>query len=155
MSARQAKTSPVAIAIVLALTATGAMAASAAETAIATRQVGYKKIGGAFKAINEELRKDAPDTKLIVSNAAVINAQAGQVPRWFPAGSGPEAGFKTKAKPAIWSDSAKFGAAAAKFQTEAGKLQTVAAAGNVDAIKAQVRAVGGTCKGCHDSYRAE
>ncbi len=155
MSARQAKTSPVAIAIVLALTATGAMAASAAETAIATRQAGYKKIGGAFKAINEELRKDAPDTKLIASNAAVINAQAGQVPRWFPAGSGPEAGFKTKAKPAIWSDSAKFGAAAAKFQTEAGKLQTVAAAGNVDGIKAQVRAVGGTCKGCHDSYRAE
>jgi cytochrome c556 len=155
MSARQAKTSPVAIAIVLALTATGAMAALAAETAIATRQAGYKKIGAAFKAINEELRKDAPDTKLIASNAAVINAQAGQVPRWFPAGSGPEAGFKTKAKPAIWSDSAKFGAAAAKFQTEAGKLQTVAAAGNVDAIKAQVRAVGGTCKGCHDSYRAE
>ena len=155
MSARQAKTSPVAIAIVLALTATGAMAASAAETAIANRQAGYKKIGGAFKAINEELRKDAPDTKLIASNAAVINAQSAQVARWFPKGSGPEAGFKTKAKPAIWSDSAKFSAAVAKFQTEAGKLQTVSTAGNVDAIKAQVRVVGGACKGCHDPFRAE
>lgn len=155
MSARPAKTAPVAIAVVLALTATGALAASAVETAIATRQAGYKKIGAAFKAINEELRKDAPNTRLIAANATALNAQAVHVNKWFPKGSGPEAGFKTKAKPAIWAESAKFGAAAAKFQTEAGKLQTVAAAGNVDAIRAQVRAVGGACKACHDPYRAE
>lgn len=155
MPQRQAKTSPVAIALVLALTATGALAASAAETAIATRQAGYKKIGASFKAINEELRKDTPNAKLIASNATVLNAQAAQVNRWFPKGSGPEAGFKTKAKPAIWTDGAKFGAAAAKFQAEAGKLQTISASGNIDAIKAQVRVVGGTCKACHDPYRAE
>lgn len=155
MSQRPAKTGPVAIAVVLALTATGALAASAAETAIATRQAGYKKIGAAFKAINEELRKDAPNAKSIAANATALNAQAAQVNKWFPKGSGPEAGFKTKAKPAIWAEPAKFGAAAAKFQTEAGKLQTIAATGNVDAIRTQVRAVGGACKSCHDPYRAE
>lgn len=146
---------PVAIAVVLALTATGALAASAAETAIATRQAGYKKMGAAFKAINEELRKDAPDAKLIAANARIVNAQAAQVPKWFPKGSGPEAGFKTKAKPAIWAEPAKFASAGAKLQTEAAKLQSLSAAGDLDAVKAQVRAVGGTCKACHDPYRAE
>ena len=153
MPIRPAK--PLAIALVLALGATGAIAASAAETAIATRQAGYKKIGASFKAISDELKKGTPDTKLIAANAAVVNAQAAQVTKWFPKGSGPEAGFKTEAKPNIWTDSAKFGAAAANFQTQAGKLQTVAAAGNVDAIKAQFRASGGTCKACHDVYRVE
>ncbi len=155
MSERHAKTSRAAIALVLALTATGALAASAAETAIATRQAGYKKIGGAFKAINEELKKDTPDMKLIAANAAVVNTQSQQIPKWFPKGSGPEAGFKTKAKPAIWAEPAKFAAAGTALQTEAGKLQTFAAAGNLAAVKTQVRAVGGTCKSCHEAYRAE
>lgn len=155
MSERHAKTSRAAIALVLALTATGALAASAAETAIATRQAGYKKMGGAFKAINEELKKSSPDMKLIAANSAIVNAQSQQIPKWFPKGSGPEAGFKTKAKPAIWTEPAKFAAAGAKLQTEAGKLQTFAAAGNLDAVKSQVRAVGGSCKACHDPYRAE
>ncbi|MDO9430171.1 MAG: cytochrome c [Phenylobacterium sp.] len=155
MSERHAKTSRAAIALVLALTATGALAASAAETAIATRQAGYKKMGGAFKAINEELKKASPDMKLIAANSAVVNTQAQQIPKWFPKGSGSEAGFKTKAKPAIWTEPAKFAAAGGALQAEAGKLQTFAAAGNLDAVKTQVRAVGGTCKSCHDAYRAE
>lgn len=155
MSERHAKTSRAAIALVLALTATGALAASAAETAIATRQAGYKKIGGAFKAINEELKKASPDMKVIAANSAIVNTQSQQIPKWFPKGSGPEAGFKTKAKPAIWTEPAKFTAAGAALQTEAGKLQTFAAAGNLAAVKTQVRAVGGTCKSCHEAYRAE
>ena len=155
MSRRHAKTSRAAIALVLALSATGALAASAAETAIATRQAGYKKIGAAFKAINEELKKGSPDMKLIAANSAVVNAQSQQIPKWFPKGSGPEAGVKTKAKPAIWAEPAKFAAAGTKLQTEAAKLQAFAAAGNLDGVKSQVRAVGGSCKSCHESYRAE
>lgn len=144
-----------AVAAVLALTATGAIAASAAETAIATRQAGYKKMGAAFKAINEELRKDAPDIKLIAAQAKIVDAQAAQVPGWFPKGSGPEAGFKTKAKPAIWAEPAKFSTAGSNLKVQAAKLASLSAAGDLAATKAQVRAVGGTCKSCHDSYRAE
>ncbi|KRB52541.1 MAG: cytochrome c [Pseudomonadota bacterium] len=155
MSERHAKTSRVAIALVLALTATGALAASAVETAIATRQAGYKKMGAAFKAINEELKKGSPDVKLIAANSVIVNAQSKQIPNWFPKGSGAEAGFKTKAKPGIWAEPAKFAAAGVKLQTEAGKLQTIAAAGNLDAIQAQVKATGGACKACHEPYRAE
>ena len=143
------------LAIILALTATGAIAASAVETAIATRQAGYKKMGAAFKAINEELKKDAPDAKLIAANAKVLNAQAALIPGWFPKGSGPEAGFKTKAKADIWANPAKFAAAGSKLQAEAAKLQSISAAGDIAAIKGQVRAVGGACKSCHEPFRAE
>ena len=52
----------------------------------------------------------------------------------------------TKAQPAIWSDKAKFNAAAEKMQGEMSKLAMVAKGGNIDAIKAQVGATGGACK---------
>jgi len=61
----------------------------------------------------------------------------------------------TKAKPEIWSDKAKFNAAADKVQVEMAKLAVVAKGGNIDAIKAQVGATGGACKACHDDFRKE
>jgi cytochrome c556 len=41
-----------------------------------------------------------------------------------------------------------------KLQDETTKLQQGAAGGDLDAVKAQARAVGGACKNCHDQYRA-
>lgn len=61
----------------------------------------------------------------------------------------------TKARPEIWTDRAKFNAAAEKMQTEMSKLTVVAKAGNIDAIKAQVGVTGGACKACHDDFRKE
>jgi cytochrome c556 len=153
MPERKTRTSGVAIALVLALTATGAIAASAAETAIATRQAGLKKMGKSFKAINDELKKGSPNAKLIAAESKIVNAQAQYVSKWFPKGSGPEAGFKTAAKSDIWAQPAKFTEAGIKLQTEAGKLQTVSATGNLDAIRAQVKVTGGACKGCHEPFR--
>lgn len=153
MPERKARTSGIAIAVVLALTATGAIAASAAETAIASRQAGLKKMGKSFKAINDELKKGSPDAKLIAAESKIVSAQAQALPKWFPKGSGPEAGFKTGAKSDIWAQPAKFTEAGNKLITESGKLQTIAATGNLDAVRAQVKAVGGSCKGCHEPFR--
>jgi cytochrome c556 len=61
----------------------------------------------------------------------------------------------TKARPEIWSERAKFNAAAEKMQGEMTKLAMVAKGGNIDAIKAQVGATGGACKACHDDFRKE
>ena len=61
----------------------------------------------------------------------------------------------TKARPELWTDRAKFNAAAEKMQTEMSKLTVVAKAGNIDAIKAQVGVTGGACKACHDDFRKE
>lgn len=150
----RAKTSIVTIAVVLALSAGGALAATAAET-IAARQAGYKKMGGAFKGLNDELKAGTPDKAKLVAFANTMHSQALLVPGWFPKGSGPEAGVKTKAKADIWAEPAKFAVLGKNLQTETGKLRTAAASGDLDALRAQVRATGGSCKACHDPYRAE
>lgn len=132
-----------------------AVAQTAAQKAVSARQAGYKQMGAAFKAINDELKAGAPDTKAISVNAAKVRDLSTQVPNWFPKGSGPEAGVKTKAKADIWAEPAKFSAAAAALRTESAKLHTVAATGDVAAIRAQVRAVGASCGGCHKPFREE
>jgi cytochrome c556 len=83
-----------------------------------------------------------------------MKALAADLPGWFPKGSGPEAGVKTAAKADIWTDAEGFAAVATKLQAETARLADVAAAGDMDAIKAQVRATSGACKTCHDKYRA-
>jgi cytochrome c556 len=61
----------------------------------------------------------------------------------------------TKAKPEIWSNRAKFDAAATKMQEEAAKLNAAAKTGNLDAIKAAFGSTGQACKACHDDFRKE
>ena len=61
----------------------------------------------------------------------------------------------TKSKPEIWTERAKFDAAASKMQEEIVKLNVAAKSGNLDAIKAGVGATGKACKACHDDFRKE
>ncbi len=126
---------------------------NAAQRAVAARQQNFKQLGRAFKAILDELKTPAPDTALLSASATKMNALATQEAHWFPAGSGRESGAKTGAKPEVWSDPAGFAAAVQRLQGETAKLQQIAARGDIDALKAQVRATGGACKNCHDKYR--
>jgi len=121
--------------------------------AVLARQAHYKDLGKAFGGLNGELRKDSPDKAALAAGGAAVNTLAQALPSWFPKGSGPEAGVKTAAKAEIWTDAAGFAAAVGKLQGETAKLQEVATAGDLDAIKAQVRATGAACKNCHDQYR--
>jgi cytochrome c556 len=130
-----------------------AAAITAGGKAVLVRQAHYKDLGKAFVGLGGELRKDAPDKAAISAGAVTVNTLAQDLPSWFPKGSGPEAGVKTAAKAEIWTDAAGFAAAAGKLQGEAAKLQEVAVAGDLDAIKTQVRATGAACKACHDQYR--
>jgi len=61
----------------------------------------------------------------------------------------------TRAKPNVWSDNAKFTAAATKMQEEMAKLNVAAKSGNLDTIKAAFGPVGQACKACHDDFRKE
>lgn len=149
------KTNAIGIALVLALAAGGATAATAVEKAIAKRQAGYKDIGKSFKAINDELKTSAPDTALIAKNARTIHGYSLVIHNWFPKGSGPESGIKTRAKSDIWAEPAKFAAATRALQTESQTLRTVAGTGDVEAIKLQVKATGMACGGCHKPFRED
>jgi len=130
-----------------------AEALSPGGKAVMVRQGHYKDLGKAFVGLSSELRKDAPDKAAISAGTTTVNSLAQDLPSWFPKGSGPEAGVKTAAKAEIWTDAAGFAAAARNLQVEAAKLQAVALGGDLDAVRAQVRATGAACKACHDQYR--
>jgi cytochrome c556 len=125
-----------------------------AGQALMARQAHFREQAAGFKAINDELKKDAPDKAVILANASKIKGTAAALPTWFPKGSGPETGLKTAAKAEIWTDAEGFATAATQLQTETVKLEQLAMAGDIDAIKAQARAVGAACGACHSKYRA-
>ncbi|MDP3748333.1 MAG: cytochrome c [Phenylobacterium sp.] len=149
------KTSVAGIALVLALTAGAAVAATSVEKAVALRQAGYKEMGKSFKAINDELKKDAPDTKLIAAEAKKVHGFSLAIPKWFPKDSGPETGIKMRAKADIWAEPAKFADATKALQVESQKLRVAAGKGDIEAVKVQFKATGGACGGCHKPFRAE
>ena len=64
-------------------------------------------------------------------------------------------GEKSAALPAVYSEAAKFKAAADNFQAEVGKLAAAAKGGSEADIKATAGAVGKSCGGCHDNFRAK
>ncbi|MDZ4373205.1 MAG: cytochrome c [Phenylobacterium sp.] len=153
----------VAIGVGVAVAAGGAFAhddkmpanASAATKTAYVRHENFERLGAAFKGLNDELRKGSPDKAVVAKNAAAMNQLVSALPTWFPRGSGVEARPMSEAKANIWTDAAGFSAAATAARTEVGKLNAAAAAGNIDAVKASVRPVGGSCKGCHDKYRQQ
>ncbi|HMP56221.1 MAG TPA: cytochrome c, partial [Novosphingobium sp.] len=72
---------------------------------------------------------------------------------WFPAGSDASTGVKTKVKAEVWSRPPEFRAAQDAFARSAEAFQRSVQAGDEAAIRAGARALGGTCKGCHDTFR--
>ncbi|WP_397417126.1 c-type cytochrome [Phenylobacterium sp.] len=129
--------------------------ASAATKAAYARHENFEKLGAAFKAVIDETRKDAPNATLVRSNTRTMTQLVTAIPTWFPRGSGVEAWPKSEAKANIWTDAAGFTAAATASRNEVNKLNALAVAGDWAGVRNQIRATGGTCKGCHDTYRLE
>lgn len=131
--------------------ATAAYAAPAGT--VHTRIAGFRELGAAFKAVNDGLRSDQPQTILILQSARQIRNAANQMPSWFPAGSGPEVGVKTAARREIWLEPGKFKSEQDRFIASAAKLQAAANSGSLDLMRKEARGLGATCKSCHDSFR--
>jgi len=113
----------------------------------------YHKLGDAFKTIRDQVKSNAPDAATIKTAALVVRDASVNQFKWFPAGSGPVPGVKTRAKAEIWSKPQDFEAAQKLFAERAGKLNDVSATGDVAAVKAQFGEVGKACKNCHDTFR--
>ena len=60
---------------------------------------------------------------------------------------------KGSPKPNVWTERAKFDAAAKKMQDETAKLAVAAKANNLDQLKAAFGTAAGSCKACHDDFR--
>lgn len=121
--------------------------------AVKARKANYKEIGGAFKTISDEVKTGSPDLATIRPLARDIATRAQGQLKWFPKGSGPESGEKTRAKSTVWTDMAGFNRAHASFVTAANGLNTAIASGNAAQIAQAQKALGTTCKTCHDRYR--
>ena len=95
----------------------------------------------------------APFDAKVAADSAAVAEFTSKLP-WAAFGEGTDKG-DTKAMPEIWKEQAKFKEYADKFQAEMSKLNVAAKTGNLDNIKVAVNATGGTCKTCHDAYRAK
>jgi cytochrome c556 len=131
-----------------------AMADSSVKELQHARHEHYEELGDAFKVVRDQTRSGKPDLAAIKAAAKKVNHASVNQEKWFPAGSGPEAG-KTQALADIWAKPTEFKAAMKMFSDAAPKLHTAADAGDVSAIKAAFGDVGKACKNCHDQFRAK
>jgi cytochrome c556 len=123
------------------------------EDAIKYRKSALSVMGTHFGRLGAMAQGRVPfDGKAAADNADIVASMA-KLP-WAAFVEGSDSG-DTKAKSEIWKQSAKFKEAADKLQTESVKLATAAHTGKEDAFKAAFAAVAGTCKSCHDDFRAK
>lgn len=140
------------------LAAAGAIAAPLSKKAalkiMHERHEGMEAIGTTNKILRRELGADTPNLVAIRSAATSMAGLADKSSRWFPKGTGPDAG-ETGAKLEIWQNPEDFAAKRRAFQAAAGALDRAARMGNIATTKESYAALGKTCKGCHDVYREE
>lgn len=125
---------------------------------IEMRQTNYADLGSAYKSMTDELRKKKPGRYMYGRYLKqLVNLSHDQAKfDWFPAGSGPESGLETAATPEIWTKNTEFREWVEALPVEADKLQEIVAnKGEISEIKAQHKALGKTCKGCHEPFRVE
>jgi cytochrome c556 len=140
-----------ALAAVAATVATPAAAQFAkSEDAIKYRQGALFVMGQHFSRVGAMANGRVPfDAKVAQENADIVAAMA-RLP-WAAFGPGTEGG---KAQPAIWKEQPKFKEHADKLTAEADKLAAATKTGDLAAVKAAFGNAAGSCKACHDAYRA-
>ena len=125
-------------------------AAVADEGAIKYRQSIMKANGAHLGAIVAILKGEVAFTEDLKAHAHAVAELSKIVPKLFPAGS--DVG-DTRALPAIWEKPEEFKKVLNAFRTEAAKLAKDAESGDMQAIGAQVGALGNACGACHKRFR--
>ena len=93
------------------------------------------------------------DAKVAADNADLV-VMLSKLP-WVAFGPGTEKGATTDAKPAIWTEAAKFKELGDKMQAEVVKLAAAAKTGNLDNLKAAYGPARDSCKACHDAFTSQ
>jgi cytochrome c556 len=119
---------------------------------IKQRQAIMKANGEAVGLVSKMAKGEVPyDAKAAAGAMKSINASAVKFTTLFPDGT--ETGENTRAKPEIWKNKKDFTDWGKQLEEDAAKAEQ-AAAGGLDSMKTALAAVGKTCGGCHDDYRA-
>jgi cytochrome c556 len=151
--ARRKLTAVVSIALGLAAPVGALLAAASARDQQKARHDHYHELGDAFKTVRDQTRAGSPDMAKIKAAAQVISEASIDQGRWFPAGTGPEAG-KTRARAEIWTRPEDFKAAQKAFSDAAPKLLAAANAGDLNTVRSTYGDLGKACKNCHDTFRS-
>jgi len=136
-------------AALLAMSSTAFAQFQNADKAVEYRESVMTVMGTHFGRIGAVVKGDVPYNKDEVAKNAAIVSMMSTLP-WQAFGPGMEGG---KAKSEVWSDNAKFKAAAEKLQLATANLNTAAQSGDLDSIKKAFGAAGQACKGCHDDFK--
>ena len=118
---------------------------------IKDREVLMKGNGAAMGALSAYVKGEKDfDAADVLAQLTKLNDHAQKLssPDLWPAGSDAD----TEASPKIWEDAAGFQAALDKFEADTAAALAAAPA-DVDALKAQLGAVGANCASCHQGFR--
>ncbi len=144
--------------LIVALAAAGfavtAIAQKKPENVIHYRQSVMDMIGWNFAPLGAMVKGKIPfDAKDFALHAQRLEFLGPQVLEGFSKGS--DKGAETDAKAEIWTSFDDFQAKLSDFIDESKALNEAAKGGDEAKMKEQFKKTAGTCKACHDKYRAE
>jgi len=123
------------------------------EDAIKYRRAAFTVFSAHFGALGAMANNRAPFDAQAAARHGDTIALVSHLP-FAGFGQGTDKG-ETRARAEVWSENAKFTAAAQKMQGEVSKLAAAAKTGNLDNLKAAFSPAANTCKACHDDFRRD
>lgn len=131
--------------------------ADSIDDAIKARQGYYQNVshnaGALFAMAKGDVEYNAEQATVHARNLELLS-QLNNSTQW-PAGSSKEdRPGKTRALPVIWSTYPAIGEKGQAFKTAVANL-SANAGGGLDLLRANIGALGASCKGCHETYRAK
>jgi cytochrome c556 len=133
--------------------ATGAIAQAKPDVLVKQRQAGMTLIAKYWGPLGGMGAGRVPfDAAVVARNAGYLDVLAKLPWDGFNAST---SGEKSAALPAVYAEAGKFKEAQENLQAAVGKLAAVSKGGSEADVKAAIGAVGKTCGGCHDNFRAK
>ena len=120
------------------------------KSVIKHRQAVMEAIGGHFGAAFSTMRGMEQFDENQTFHAEAVARLAKISAKTYPAGSGEG---KTKASAAIWENPEDFQKAMDKFLLKADEFAAAAKTKDLKVYGAAAKALGGSCKGCHDDFK--
>jgi cytochrome c556 len=112
--------------------------------------------GHSARPLGQMAKGEIPfDRDLVIRNAAMLELTGRMIVEGFPSGTEKGASESTRARPEVWSDSAKFRQNADQFQQAAVKLTEAAKTGTLESMRPAFAAVAKQCSACHDGFRVK
>lgn len=127
------------------------------DDAIKARQGYYQVVklnaGALFAMAKGDVPYDADAATSHARNLELLS-QLNNSAMWPAGSSNADRPGKTRALPVIWTTFPAVGEKAQAFDDATAKL-AMTAGGGLDSLRADIGALGASCKGCHDTYRAK